>query len=125
MKAYQRVLKEKGTTQGMSRKATCLDHAVAEHFFGLLKTELFYLEKFDSIDQLEQAIVAYIGYDNNHRIKLKLNGLSPVQYRIQAAYSCFCLTFGGSLPWGCGSFIDRCRRSQESPLRVVCGSLIQ
>ena len=69
MKAYQRMLKEKGTTQGMSCKATCLDHAVAEHFFGLLKTELFYLEKFDSIDQLEKAIVEYIGYCNNHRIK--------------------------------------------------------
>ena len=69
MKAYQRVLKEKGTTQSMSRKATCLDDAVAEHFFGLLKTEWFDLEKFDSIDQLEKAIVAYIGYDNNHRIK--------------------------------------------------------
>ena len=69
MKAYQRVLKEKGTTQGMSRKATCLDHAVAEHVCGRLKTELFYLEKFDSIDQLEKAIVAYIGYYNNHRIK--------------------------------------------------------
>ena len=69
MKPYQRMLKEKGTTQGMSRKATCLDHAVAEHFFGLLKTELFYLEKFDSIDQLEKAIVAYIGYYHNHRIK--------------------------------------------------------
>lgn len=83
MKAYQRVLKEKGTTQGMSHKATYLDYAVAEHFFGLLKTELFYLEKFDSIDQLEKAIVEYIGYYNNHRITLKLNGLSPVQYRIQ------------------------------------------
>lgn len=69
MKPYQRVLKEKGTTQGMSRKATCLDHAVAEHFFRLLKTELFYLEKFDSIGQLEKAIVAYIGYYHNHRIK--------------------------------------------------------
>ena len=64
MKAYQRMLKEKGTTQSMSRKATCLDHAVTEHFFGLLKTELF-----DSIDQLEKAIVAYIGYYHNHRIK--------------------------------------------------------
>ena len=69
MKACQRMLKEKGTTQSMSRKAACLDDAVAEHFFGLLKTEWFYLEKFDSIDQLEKAIVAYIGYDNNHRIK--------------------------------------------------------
>lgn len=69
MRTYQRMLKEKGTTQGMSRKATCLDHAVAEHFFGLLKPELFYLEKLDSIDQLEKAIVAYIGYYHNHRIK--------------------------------------------------------
>lgn len=69
MKAYQRVLKGKGTTQSMSRKAACLDDAVAEHFFGLLKTEWFDLEKFDSIDQLEKAIVAYIGYYHNHRIK--------------------------------------------------------
>ena len=57
MKAYQRMLKEKGTTQSMSRKATCLDHAVAEHFFGLLKTELFDLEKLDSIDQLEKPLL--------------------------------------------------------------------
>ena len=83
MKSYQNLLKAKGITQSMSRKATCLDNAVAENFFGLLKTELFYLEKFDSIDQLKKAIVDYIDYYNNRRIKLKLNGLSPVQYRIQ------------------------------------------
>ena len=86
MKPYQRLLKAKGITQSMSRKATCLDNAVAENFFGLLKTELFYLEKFTSIDQLEMAIVAYIDYYNNRRIKLKLNGLSPVQYRIQTVH---------------------------------------
>lgn len=83
MKLYQNLLKAKGITQSMSRKATCLDNAVAENFFGLLKTELFYLEKFSSINQLEKAIVEYIDYYNNRRIKLKLNGLSPVQYRIQ------------------------------------------
>lgn len=59
MKLYQNLLKAKGITQSMSRKATCLDNAVAENFFGLLKTELFYLEKFSSIDQLEKAIVEY------------------------------------------------------------------
>ncbi len=83
MKAYQRMLKAKGITQSMSRKATCLDNAVVENFFGLLKTELFYLEEFDSVDQLEKAIIEDIDYYNNRRIKLKLNGLSPVQYRIQ------------------------------------------
>ncbi|MBS7059158.1 MAG: IS3 family transposase [Faecalibacterium prausnitzii] len=46
-------------------------------------TELFHLEKFDSVEQPEKAIVEYIDYYNNRRIKLKLNGLSPVQYRIQ------------------------------------------
>ena len=99
MKSYQNLLKAKGITQSMSRKATCLDNAVAENFFGLLKTELFYLEKFDSIDQLEKAIVDYIDYYNNRRIKLKLNGLSPVQYRIQTVRGHlirFCLTFWGS-----------------------------
>ena len=83
MKSYQNLRKAKGITQSMSRKATCLDNAVAENFFGLLKTELFYLEKFDSLDQLEKAIVEYIDYYNNRRIKLKLNGLSPVQYRTE------------------------------------------
>ena len=75
MKAYQRMLKEKGTTQSMSRKATCLDHAVAEHFFGLLKTELFYLETFDSIDQLEKAIVGGI-FDHMVQLQTKSQGWS-------------------------------------------------
>ncbi len=83
MKTYQRMLKAKGITQSMSHKATCLDNAIVENLFGLLKTELFFLEEFDSVDQLEKTIVEYIDYYNNRRIKLKLNGLSPVQYRIQ------------------------------------------
>lgn len=49
MKPYQSLLRAKGITQSMSRKATCLDNAVAENFFGLHKTELFYLGKFDSV----------------------------------------------------------------------------
>ena len=41
-KRYQRLLKEKGIIQSMSRKGNCLDNAVIENFFGLLKSELFY-----------------------------------------------------------------------------------
>ena len=77
----------------MSRKATCLDNAVAENFFGLLKTELFYLEKFDSLDQLEKAIVEYIDYYNNRRIKLKLNGLSPVIFNDNPLQKSYALGF--------------------------------
>jgi len=81
MKRYQRLLKEKGITQSMSRKGNCLDNAVIENFFGILKCELYYINKFSSIDHLRKEIKEYISYYNNDRIKLNLNGMSPTQYR--------------------------------------------
>jgi transposase InsO family protein len=81
---YQHMLKNKGITQSMSRKANCLDNAVMENFFGLLKSELLYLQKFSSIETFEQELKNYIYYYNNLRIKQKLKGLSPVQYRNQS-----------------------------------------
>jgi transposase InsO family protein len=83
MSAYQDELKGRGMVQSMSRKGNCHDNAAMESFFGVLKTELFYLTKFTSIDQLEADIVDYIHYYNHDRIKLKLGGLSPVQFRTQ------------------------------------------
>lgn len=84
MSCYQSLLKKKGIRQSMSRKGNCLDNAVMENFFGLLKTELLYLQNFDSIDHFIEELVNYIDYYNNKRIKGKLKGLSPVQYRIQS-----------------------------------------
>ena len=84
LKAYQHTLKERGIQQSMSRKGNCLDNAVMENFFGLLKSEFFYLEKFDTLGQFMQELNRYIEYYNTVRIKAKLNGLSPVQYRTQA-----------------------------------------
>lgn len=81
MKEYQELLKDKGIRQSMSRKGNCLDNSLAENFFGLLKSELFYLNTYDNIETLERDIRKYIDYYNNKRIKLKLNGMSPVQYR--------------------------------------------
>ena len=81
MKQYQGRLKDKGIIQSMSRKGNCLDNSVMENFFGILKSEMFYGEKFASADQLMQIIPKYIEYYNNDRIKLKLNGMSPIQYR--------------------------------------------
>ena len=81
MKEYQLLLKEKGIRQSMSRKGNCLDNSLAENFFGLLKSELFYLNEYNNIEDLEKDIKKYIDYYNNKRIKLKLNGMSPVQYR--------------------------------------------
>ena len=81
MKQYQHLLHEKGVTQSMSRKGNCLDNAVIENFFGIIKSELFYLKKYKSVAELKKEITEYITYYNNDRIKLNLNGMSPIQYR--------------------------------------------
>ncbi|MGP9700993.1 MULTISPECIES: IS3 family transposase [Halomonas] len=84
MPAYRRKLSEHGVIQSMSRKGNCLDNAAMESFFGTLKSEYFYLNRFDNIEQLQAGIRHYIHYYNHERIKTKLKGLSPVQYRNQA-----------------------------------------
>ena len=84
-KQYQKRLQEKGIRQSMSRKGNCLDNSIMENFFGLLKSELFYLRKFKSIEEFKVELENYIDYYNNQRIKCKLKGLSPVQYRIQSS----------------------------------------
>ena len=83
MKQYQHLLKEKGIRQSMSRKGNCLDNACAENFFGILKSELYYIKEkeYKTIEELEKDIIEYIEYYNNRRIKSKLKGMSPVQYR--------------------------------------------
>ena len=81
MKRYQNQLKEKGIIQSMSRKGNCLDNAIIENFFGILKSELFYLKKYTSIDQLKKEINQYIIYYNNDRSKSNLNKMSPIKYR--------------------------------------------
>lgn len=80
----QSLLKTKGLKQSMSRKGNCLDNAVAENFFGLLKTEMYHGEQFTSAAHLIESIKDYIEYYNYKRIKLKLKGLSPIDYRNQA-----------------------------------------
>lgn len=82
---YRQRLKEVDLKQSMSRKGNCLDNAAMESFFGTLKSEYFYREKFESVDQLRAGIDEYIRYYNHERIKMKLGGLSPIAYRKQAA----------------------------------------
>ena len=56
----------------MSRKGNCLDNAMAENFFGIMKSELLYAEKFESPEAFIKALNEYIDYYNNKRIKTKL-----------------------------------------------------
>lgn len=85
MPRWQRWLSENGITQSMSRRGSCLDNAAMESFFGILKSECYYLNEYNSLQQLKHDLIEYIEYYNHHRIKEKLNGMSPVQYRLQEA----------------------------------------
>ena len=78
---YQKLLSEHNITQSMSRKGNCMDNGAMENFFGRLKVEMFYGEKFKSVDAFIEELKSYIDYYNNERISLKLKGMSPVQYR--------------------------------------------
>ena len=83
-KQYRRMLAEKGVKQSMSRKGNCYDNSVMENFFGHLKSELLYLQEFDSVEHFKQELVDYIDYYKNRRIKARLKGLPPALHRQQA-----------------------------------------
>ena len=83
--SYKHFIKRKKAVQSMSRKGNCLDNCMAENFFGLLKTEFYYMNKFSSVEGFKKALVEYIAYYNTERIKIGLNGLSPIEFRAQYA----------------------------------------
>jgi transposase InsO family protein len=84
-KQYHRLLTENGITQSMSRKGNCLDNAVIENFFGILKTELLYLQKFNSIEHFKSELIEYIDWYNNNRNKSTLGYVTPIDFRKRAA----------------------------------------
>jgi len=79
-RSYISRLEDKNITQSMSRKGNCLDNAVIENFFGILKSEMYYTEKFNSPSQFIKSLKAYIKYYNEDRISCKLKGMTPAQY---------------------------------------------
>jgi len=87
MKYYRQMLNDRGIQQSMSRKGNCLDNAPMESFFGVLKSELLYLSNFSSIEHFTAELIDYLHYYNHLRIKCKLKGLSPVDFRTQAAFA--------------------------------------
>ena len=86
MHRFSKILDEHGIKQSMSRKGNSLDNGLMENFFGLIKTEIFYdqEDRYETLDELIRAIEDYIHYYNNERIKSRLKGLTPMEYRNQA-----------------------------------------
>ena len=84
MKQYRHALKQHGIMQSMSRKGNCYDNAVIENFFGIMKSAFLYIKEFESVEEFKLELDKYIDYYNHKRIKAKLKGMSPVQYRVHA-----------------------------------------
>ena len=85
MPAYGLALERMGIARSMSRKGNCLDNAKAENFFSMAKTELYYDWEGDDPDIFERDLEKYIDWYNNVRIKRRLDGSSPVEYRLSRA----------------------------------------
>lgn len=83
MRPYRVMLARHGVRQSMSRKANCFDNAAIERFFGTLNAEHFQLSAPNNIDALEAGVHDYVHYYNHERVKLGLQGLSPVTYRLR------------------------------------------
>ncbi len=81
MRSYDQMLRDKGIRRSMSRKGNCLDNAMAENFFSVLKSELWSTNTFQSVSQFVSELECYIDYYNHDRIKLRLRGLSPCSFR--------------------------------------------
>jgi transposase InsO family protein len=80
-KKFKKKLNDAGMTQSMSRVSRCIDNGPMEAFWGMMKSEMYYLKKFNTYDELEQAVIDYIDYYNNHRYQKRLNCMTPMEYR--------------------------------------------
>lgn len=85
MNAFRKSLKENKIFQSMSRRGNCLDNSPMENFFGIMKQEMYYGVVYESFEALQYAVKEYIYYYNHKRIKEKLTGMSPIEYRKQAS----------------------------------------
>lgn len=82
---FKRRIDKAGLTHSMSRVGRCIDNGPMESFWGTLKSEKYYLHKYETFEELSKDIDHYIYFYNNERFQEKLNGLSPVEYRAKAA----------------------------------------
>lgn len=84
-KGFKRMVDDAKMVHSMSRVGRCLDNAPIENFWGTLKTEMYYLRDFQAYEELNKAVNSYIHFYNNERYQKRLNGLSPLEFRAQAA----------------------------------------
>jgi putative transposase len=80
-KNFKKKLYDAGMTRSMSRVSRCIDNGPMESFWGMMKSEMYYLTKFKTYEELEAAVIEYIDYYNNHRYQKRLNCMTPLEHR--------------------------------------------
>lgn len=80
-KVFKKKLDNAGMVQSMSRVSRCIDNGPMEAFWGMLKSEMYYLKKFHTYNELVTAVSEYIDYYNNKRYQKRLNCMTPIEYR--------------------------------------------
>lgn len=80
-KSFKKKLDDAGITQSMSRVSRCIDNGPMEAFWGMLKSEMYYLKTFHTYEELKQAVTEYIDYYNGSRYQKRLNCMTPFEYR--------------------------------------------
>lgn len=79
-KVFRAKLDYAGMKQSMSRVGCCIDNGPMEGFWGILKSEMYYLHKFHDYESLKEAIENYIEFYNNRRYQKRLNCMTPMEY---------------------------------------------
>nr|WP_264366288.1 IS3 family transposase [Paenibacillus larvae] len=80
-KIFKKKLDDAGMTQSMSRVSRCIDNGPMESFWGMMKSEMYYLRKFYTYEELEATVIEYIDYYNTRRYQKRLNCMTPLEYR--------------------------------------------
>ena len=80
-KTFKKKLDDAGMIQSMSRVSRCIDNGPMKAFWGMLKSEMYYLKKFSTYTELESAVIEYMNYYNSYRYQKRLKYMSPLEYR--------------------------------------------
>lgn len=80
-KSFRKKLDKARITQSMSRVSRYIDNGSMEAFWGMLKSEMYYLKKFQTYEEFKKAVCDYIDYYNNHRYQKRLKCMTPIVYR--------------------------------------------
>ena len=78
-KVFHQKLIDARMTQSMSRVAKCIDNGPMEGFWGILKREKYYGQRFESKESLIEMIEKYIDYYNTKRLQRNLGVITPME----------------------------------------------